>query len=200
MERRVLVRDYLRQLRSRSRALPRAQRKELLADIREHIQTSLAGAPDHDAAYVREVLERLGDPGDIVATARASDPLPTSTGFNLQRWDPLGTVLLIQFGAFLCGVGWLTGLLLLWTSRHWRIRDKIIGTAFVPGGLAVPIFLTFKPESCTTTAMVGQPLEEQCGHIVHTPGLDLALLGALWAISAGATLWLIFSARTQNHH
>ncbi|MGW0763286.1 HAAS signaling domain-containing protein [Streptomyces sp. NPDC002814] len=105
MESRDLIRQYLQQLKVQSRVLPRAQRRELRSDIREHIQTSMDGALDHDAAYVREVLERLGDPGDIVAAAGSSDS--TCAGPRLRRWGPLGTVLLVQFGAFLCGVGWL---------------------------------------------------------------------------------------------
>ncbi|MEU6374551.1 hypothetical protein [Streptomyces sp. NPDC046909] len=188
----------MRQLKVQSRVLPRAQRKELLADIREHIQTSLAGTPDHDAAYARGVLERLGDPVDIVAAASSSDSVYAGSG--LRQWGPLGTVLLLQFGAFLCGVGWLTGVLLLWTSQHWRFRDKVIGTALIPGGLAIPIFLTFAPERCTTTPSVGPVAEEQCGHIVTTPGLDLVFLVTLWVFSIGSTVWLIYSSRTQVPH
>jgi hypothetical protein len=198
VESRDLVREYLRKLKTQSRVLPRAQRKELLSDIHEHIQTSLAVAPNHDATHTREVLERLGDPGDIVAAASSSDS--AYAGSRLRQWGPLGTVLLLQFGAFLCGVGWLTGVLLLWTSQHWRFRDKVIGTALIPGGLATPIFLTFKPESCTTTPAVGPVAEEQCGHIVTTPGLDLAILVTLWVLSVGSTVWLIYNARTQVPH
>ncbi|MCW8384641.1 HAAS signaling domain-containing protein [Streptomyces justiciae] len=198
MESKDPVRDYLRQLKVQSRALPRAQRKELLSDIREHIQTSLAGTPDPATADAREVLGRLGDPVDIVAAARSSDS--AYPGSRLREWGPLGTVLLLQFGAFLCGVGWLTGVLLLWTSQCWRFRDKVIGTALIPGGLATPIFLTFKPQRCVSTTAVGPVTEEQCGHIVTTPGLDLTLLVALWAFSVGSTIWLVYSARTQVPH
>jgi hypothetical protein len=33
-------------------------------------------------------------------------------------------------------VGWLAGLVLLWSSRAWTTRDKWIGTLVIPGGLA----------------------------------------------------------------
>jgi hypothetical protein len=193
-----LIKAYLRQLKTESGDLPRQQRRELLADIREHIQSSLPAGPDRDANSVREVLRRLGEPREIVAAARAAQPESASPPRG--QWGPLGIVLLVQFGGLLWGVGWLTGVLLLWTSRTWRVRDKIIGTVLVPGGLALPIFLTFKPESCTVTSTSGPLVEEQCGQIVTEPGLDLFLLIGLWLISAGAALWLIRSGRAQVSH
>ena len=33
-------------------------------------------------------------------------------------------------------MGWLIGLILLWSSRLWTTRDKLIGTLIVPGGIA----------------------------------------------------------------
>ncbi len=32
--------------------------------------------------------------------------------------------------------GWIAGVILLWSSRAWNTRDKVIGTLIVPGGLA----------------------------------------------------------------
>jgi len=193
-----LIEAYLRQLKTASGDLPRQQRREILADIREHIQSSFPAGTGRDANSVREVLWRLGEPREIVAAAHAAQPEIASA--RRGQWGPLGTVLLVQFGAFLWGVGWLTGVLLLWTSHTWRVRDKIIGTALVPGGLALPIFLTFKPESCTVTSTTGPLIEERCGQIVTEPGLDLLLLAGLWLISAGAALWLIRSGRAQVPH
>ena len=38
-------------------------------------------------------------------------------------------------------VGWLIGVVLLWVSNAWNVRDKIIGTVFVPGGLGLAGFI-----------------------------------------------------------
>ena len=37
--------------------------------------------------------------------------------------------------------GWVIGVVLLWVSNAWNVRDKIIGTVFVPGGLGLSLFL-----------------------------------------------------------
>ncbi|MFF8235045.1 hypothetical protein [Streptomyces caelestis] len=112
-----------------------------------------------------------------------------------QGWTELTTVLLVQLGAFLFAVGWLVGVLLLWTSDRWRLRDKVIGTVLIPGGLAVPIFLTFSPERCTTVIDGGIVTAEQCGHISYVPWLDTTLLILLWVASLVSAGWLIHSAR-----
>ncbi len=43
---------------------------------------------------------------------------------------------LLALGAFFFGIGWLIGVALLWTSRTWSLRDKLLGTFVPPGGLA----------------------------------------------------------------
>lgn len=48
-------------------------------------------------------------------------------------------MILLPLGSFAFGVGWLVGLILLWSSRMWTIRDKLIGTLIVPGGLATTL-------------------------------------------------------------
>jgi hypothetical protein len=35
----------------------------------------------------------------------------------------------------------LAGVLLLWTSRAWTVREKLVGTLVVPGGLLLPIYI-----------------------------------------------------------
>ena len=36
---------------------------------------------------------------------------------------------------------WVVGVVLLWRSRAWTLRDKLIGTLVVPGGLAYVIYV-----------------------------------------------------------
>ncbi len=49
-------------------------------------------------------------------------------------------VLLLVGGIVLPMFGWLIGVVLLWVSNAWNVRDKVIGTLFVPGGLGLSIF------------------------------------------------------------
>lgn len=70
-----LVKRYLRRLDDAARRLPRAERRELLDEIRAHLDAGL-GPADSEAA-VRNLLDDLGDPADIVAAAQ---PLPDRAG------------------------------------------------------------------------------------------------------------------------
>jgi hypothetical protein len=45
-------------------------------------------------------------------------------------------ILLLLLGGFVFYVGWIAGLVLLWSSRVWTTREKLVGTLVVPGGLA----------------------------------------------------------------
>ena len=38
-------------------------------------------------------------------------------------------------------VVWVVGVVLLWRSRAWTTRDKLIGTLLVPGGLAYVVYV-----------------------------------------------------------
>jgi len=53
----------------------------------------------------------------------------------------MAAIVLLLGGGFLVGLGWLAGVVLLWTSAVWTTRDKVVGTLFVPGGLALPFIL-----------------------------------------------------------
>ncbi len=38
-------------------------------------------------------------------------------------------------------MGWILGLILLWSSRAWTTGQKFVGTFVVPGGLAAALFV-----------------------------------------------------------
>jgi uncharacterized membrane protein len=130
-----LARDYLKRLKKAARRLPRARRKELLAEIESHLSEALpAGASEAEAL---NVLERLGEPAEIVAEAGAGHAAETRAG--LKEW--LAIPLLLIGGVVIPVLGWFVGVVLLWSSRIWTLRDKLIGTLVIPGGLAAAIFL-----------------------------------------------------------
>jgi hypothetical protein len=136
------VAEYLDALNRALYGLPDSLRGEVYGEIRQHIDDELAQRPGDDAA-VPEVLERLGDPADIAREAGASPPLPMPP-YRKSRIHEISAVILIAIGGFLAGIGWLVGLVLLWTSDRFTKADKLIGTILVPGGfLTSLLFLGF---------------------------------------------------------
>jgi len=150
-----LARDYLKRLKKAAAILSRARRNELVGEIESHLSEALpAGASEAGAL---NVLERLGEPADIVAEAGTGQ---APVGAGLSEWLAI-PLLLVGVSLFI--VGWFVGVVLLWSSRIWTLRDKLIGTLVVPGGLATGAFLmtfaatTSSGGSCSysTTTTVG---------------------------------------------
>ena len=56
----------------------------------------------------------------------------------MHEW---AAIILLLFGGFVFGVGWLAGLILLWSSRNWNVKEKWLGTLVVPGGWATVWFV-----------------------------------------------------------
>jgi hypothetical protein len=134
-----LVEDYLKELDRSLANLPSAQRKEMVADIEEHIDHQLSElGPAPSDSEVRNLLNRVGDPDDLAAEARDRFDVPAPE----PRWtDYLALVLLPIGGLLVPLLGWLAGVVLLWSSRVWSDRDKLLGTLIVPGGLLLPAYL-----------------------------------------------------------
>lgn len=142
--------DYLERLRRDARALPSQARTDLIADIEAHL--SEATDPSMSDAEVLTVLDQLGDPQEIVD---AQMPAVHPDGrLGMHEW---AAIVLLLLGGFVFGIGWIAGLILLWSSSAWRTLDKWIGTLVLPGGLAGGLFLllvglvdTGTPEKCRT--------------------------------------------------
>ena len=122
-----LIEDYLRRLEHAAAHLPRTRRAELVADIRGHIDAALRQEQAAGEAAVRNVLDRLGPPEDIVEAAQP--PTPEAD----QRVGKLETAALIAL--LVPFIGWLVGAVLLFASRVWSRRDKLVGA----GLLVLPI-------------------------------------------------------------
>lgn len=157
----ALVAGYLARLEQQALVLPADRRAELLAEIGEHISDARAAGAAADEAAVRTLLDRLGEPSDIVAAARedvpvgwgAPPPLPRPRGTGLE----LAAVLMLTAGSFLPVVGWVVGVVLLWISSLWRVREKVLGTLVWPLGPGMVFFaaalLPFgTAEVCTSTS------------------------------------------------
>lgn len=97
-----LVDDYLRRLAAAASVLPPHRRDELISEIRDHLQEALRQAPADDEAAVRNMLERLGPPEEIVSAATE----PTSPG---QLAAPFRETSSSAIASLLLGVLWLGG-------------------------------------------------------------------------------------------
>nr|WP_223243663.1 hypothetical protein [Streptomyces sp. CBMA123] len=80
-----MVRAHLDAVAHGTATLPPERRRELMADLREHIEVSLTEAPLTEAA-VRSVLEQLGTPRQIADAALAEEglapPAPETAGWT----------------------------------------------------------------------------------------------------------------------
>jgi HAAS len=126
-----LVRRYLAQLDAALQGVDASRREEILAEVHGHIEEGRTGLDPDDAASVRTLLDKVGDPAAIAAEAGAPPP-------GSRRWDAWAPWLII-FGPVASGLGWIAGMLILWTSPTWSRRDQLIAT-FVPLAGLVALF------------------------------------------------------------
>lgn len=132
-----LVDEYLKRLSRELRGLPRARRRELLAEIADHVAAARAELPVEDEAAIRTLLDRIGDPEDVAAAARERFGL----GEAHAGWREVMAVALLPLGGVIVPfLGWLAGVAFLWGSQVWTRRDKLIGTLLLPGGLALAVW------------------------------------------------------------
>jgi hypothetical protein len=128
-----LAADYLHRLRRTGRGLPRGRLNELVAEIEGHLSEAIG--PEAADAEALTALDRLGSPEEIIEAEQPQSP-PAGDRRGTREW---AAIVLLLFGGFIFGIGWLVGLILLWSSRAWTTADKWIGTLVVPGGLATAL-------------------------------------------------------------
>lgn len=151
MDAEALVHDYLGRLDAAAASLPASRRVELAGEVRQHIEMALTEAGGRDEVTVRNVLDRLGPPDEIVDAERDPDGRPpgwtvTMPGSVAGRSGWGGTeivaILLLTLGAvFLPVIGPLLGLIFVWASTQWTTRQKTIATAIVVVLAMLPIIL-----------------------------------------------------------
>ena len=143
----VLIRDYLGRLEAAAVGLPRQRRTELASEVRDHIEIALAEGGRRDEVTVRNVLERLGSPEEIVASEASAAGSRSSLGsvevaaliLLLLAW----VALFLPFGIYLwLGFG-VVGLVLVWVSSRWSTRRKLITTGVVIAPYAAVFVLFF---------------------------------------------------------
>jgi hypothetical protein len=123
-----LVDEYLQRLERELTDLSPDSRDEIIDEIRRHIAEERGGLADESDATLMNLLERLGDPGDIAAEARGSKKPRTSVA-TTRRFGTLEVLALIRLVA-----ARPVGAILLWVSKTWTTREKLRGTLIPPGG------------------------------------------------------------------
>jgi uncharacterized membrane protein len=209
-----LVERYLKHLEVELDDLPRDRRREIVDEIAVHIAEARVGLEQESEADVRNILENLGDPADIAEDARerfeVQQPAPASV-YKPGWMEVAALVLLLVGGLILPLVGWVIGVVLLWVSNAWNVRDKIIGTIFVPGGLGSSLFLLFglgtlepgasSSSSCDVDPATGRVLNCVDETVASSTGvldvLGIVLLVALVVAPIITTVYLAYRLRRQ---
>ena len=173
-----LVDDYLARLDAALAGVPTERHREIMEEIQAHLAAAVEAAPGDEPA-LREALDRLGEPEEIAAEARDRPAAPPEPTAPRRGWLESAAIVLLLVGGFLGGFGWLAGVALLWMSDVWRVRDKVIGTLVLPGGLALPAVLlvgigTSVGEVTSCTGGSGEAAV--CTTTGGTPGWEQALL------------------------
>jgi uncharacterized membrane protein len=198
-----LVERYLKHLDVELDDLPRDRRREIVDEIAGHIAEARAGHEHETEADVRNILEGLGDPTDIAEDARERfeiEPAQPAQPFK-PGWIEVGALVLLLIGGLAIPIfGWVIGVVLLWVSNAWNIRDKIIGTVFWPGGLALPLLLflastDLTSSSCSIDPATGQ--EFDCSTSSGASSLGIVLAIVVLATPVVTTAYLAYRLRRR---
>ena len=171
---------YLRDLERAVRDLPKPLADDIVSGVREELRGL-------DAAAAAERIAELGDPEFIAASARAEVPPRRDA-----TWYTVLTIVLLAIGGFIVPVvGWLVGLVMLWYSRTWTLRDKLVGTFLLPAIALASVTIA------TLTAIPADPAEERVNPLIPSV-FDLshsAILLSLLVVPIITTVYLIVRAR-----
>jgi len=191
-----LVEDYLTRLRAEAARLPADQARELVADIDEHLGAALG--PDPTEAEVRNVLDRLGTPRELVTEAGGASATPPS------GQQPFASA----SGAIICLVAaeilslllplsvplWILGLVMMARATVWTEREKLLGMLGLGTGLPFALVWlavsTMAVSGCSQVYENGRLVEDNCG------GVNWAAVIA-WSLTLGYlalqvfTVWLL---------
>jgi hypothetical protein len=112
-----LVDDYLRRLTAAASVLPAHRREELLSEIRDHLQEGLRQTRAGDESAVRNLLERLGPPEEIVSAATDSAESGRLVA-PYREINGLAVASLLLGILWVAGVGSLLALIFGYRARH----------------------------------------------------------------------------------
>jgi uncharacterized membrane protein len=171
----LIVDGYLARLESELIPVPADRRQELLADVREHLAEARAVLAEETDADLLNFLDRFGDPAELAraamdAPAEPAVALPPAYPTTGWGWIEVAAILLLI-------LVWPAGAILVWLSRFWRTRDKLIATILG----AVPFSLGF-PLSAPLVGSVLGPLVQRLGSAAPLYVMSLGFLNVVAAI------------------
>ena len=167
--------------------MQRSRRAELVAEIRAHIDVALREDEATSEVDVRNVLERLGPPEDIVEAAGPPSSIAPAGGGKLELAALV--VLVVPF------VGWLFGSILVLASSAWSRREKTIAVALALAPVLLPLLGLLGED-------VSRPVDRRPVADADTPdqssGLyELAVLACLLVAGIPSALYLGWRLRRQ---
>ncbi len=150
----ALVRDYLGRLQAASWPLPAGRRAELSGEVAEHIEAALAEAGRSDEVTVRNVLDRLGRPEDIVAAEAGGEPghttivlgaaqAPATTASPWGAVEIVAILFLTAGAVFIPIIGPVIGLVFTAGSGRWTTREKLVASTIVLASLPLAVLTGF---------------------------------------------------------
>lgn len=139
-----LVRDYLDRLHQETVRLPVPEGRELEANIREHLAEALGERADETT--VRDTIDRLGDPAELVDAAGGARPAPGSApaaGEPDSGAREAAAIALLLGAAVLFVLWpvaipmWIVGLVMVFTARRWTPTLKVLAAVVLGGAMPV---------------------------------------------------------------
>lgn len=170
-----LIDGYLARISAVAADFPTGARNELIDDMRDHIAEARSREMDETDATILNILDRLGEPAVVVADARERLGLRVEPVYRPAVLE-VAAVVLLPFV-------WPIGVILLWISPAWKLRDKLIGTLLPPGGylgtaiIGMSLTQIGSGRSCVTVGDVsGHVLQNTCSGPSALQSLAAALL------------------------
>lgn len=192
----VQIRGYLAALEARLAHLPADQSEEILFSVREHI----AQAMERGGQSTGEVLACLGSPDEIAGgmaeapvrgpVQQLPPPAPAQRYQSSTLWV-VASCILLPFGGYLAGIGWLFGVAGLWMGTRWKTWEKIVGTVLLPLGVLGAQILAFLP---IWGPLIITSTQDSSGNALQgplIPGLSLGGTIALTCLPAAVAIYLL---------
>jgi uncharacterized membrane protein len=174
-----LVSDYLERLDSALASVPAARREEILDEIAQHIADERSRLETESDTDLLNLLDRIGDPSEVAAAAGDEEEVKAAPATSRR----IGAVEVLAL--VLTPLIWPAGVILLWLSPAWNLRDKLIGMLVPPGGY---LFIVFglpalllagtSGSTCGGGSVDGVPYTQTCTGPLALPGWQQFLIGA----------------------
>jgi hypothetical protein len=138
----AIERAYLDEVERAVAARDADAAQQIRAEIAAHIAESRFDAEERgESVSIHDIIAEIGDPlavaAEVPVSHQAFGARESITGF-FSRWEPMTyvwVVCLVITIVQLYFIGWVVGMVMMWTSPLWTRRVKIWATALIPGCL-----------------------------------------------------------------